>query len=170
EEIILRLDKMVAGSISSEVESPVEAKRLWNAFVKDGHNLLPKQIPELFSSITFIQGDGGIGSIKQINFTPANKDFSFVKERIEEVDEEKLVYRYSHIEAGMLGKKLASAQYEFKYTPKPSGGCVCTAVFHYDSLPGVPRDEAKVKEIKESTSVLFKKVEAYLLANPSLYC
>ncbi|KAH9306667.1 hypothetical protein KI387_011072, partial [Taxus chinensis] len=143
---------MVSGSITNELESPLEAQRVWNAFVKDGHNLLPKQVPEVFSSITFIQGDGGVGSIKQINFTDANPDFSFVKELVEEVDEEKFVYRYSHVEGGMLGKKLVSAKYEFKYTPKPEGGCVCSSVFHYETLPGVPHDESKVQEIKEKTT------------------
>ncbi|KAH9305713.1 hypothetical protein KI387_010117 [Taxus chinensis] len=160
---------MVAGSISHEIESPVEAKRLWNAFVKDGHNLLPKQVPEIFSSITLLEGDGGVGSIRQINFTPANEEFSYVKERVDEADEEKLVYRYSHVEGGMLGKKLASAKYEFKYTPKPNGGTVCSSVFYYDSLPGVPNDEAKIKEIKEMGTALFKKIDDYLIANPAAY-
>ncbi|GLJ10568.1 hypothetical protein SUGI_0130880 [Cryptomeria japonica] len=161
---------MVVGSISHEIESPLEAKRLWNAFVKDGHNLLPKQAPELFASITFLQGEGSVGGIKQINFTPANKDFSYVKEKVEEVDEEKLVYRYSHVEGGLLGKKVSSATYEFKYTPKAEGGCICSYVVHFDSLPGVPQDDEKVKEIKDMSTALFKKIEAYLLANPNLYC
>ncbi|XP_057844251.1 pathogenesis-related protein 1 [Cryptomeria japonica] len=161
---------MVVGSIRHEIESAVEAKRLWNAFVKDGHNLLPKQIPELFSSITLLQGEGGVGTIKKINFTPVNKDFSYVKERVEELDEENFVYRSTHVEGGTLGKKLASASYEFKYTPKAEGGCLCSSVFHYDSLPGVMQNESKVQEIKCAGTALFKKIESYLLANPTMYC
>ncbi|KAH9328836.1 hypothetical protein KI387_000944 [Taxus chinensis] len=161
---------MVSGSIIFEVETPLEAQRVWNAFVKDGHNLLPKQVPEVSSSITFIQGDGGVGSIRQINFTDAAEpELSFVKELVEEVDEEKFVYRYSHVEGGMFGKILASAKYEVKYTPKAEGGCVCSYVFHYETLPGVPHDESKEQGIKDKTTGLFKKVEAYLLANPTLY-
>ncbi|GLJ10572.1 hypothetical protein SUGI_0130930 [Cryptomeria japonica] len=131
---------MVVGSISHEIESPLEAKRLWNAFVKDGHNLLPKQVPELFKSVTFLQGEVVVGSIKQINFTPANKDFSYVKEKVDEVNEEKV------------------EEVDFSY------------VVHFDSLPGVPQDEEKVKEIKEMSTALFEKIEAYLIANPNLYC
>ncbi|KAH9324873.1 hypothetical protein KI387_005051, partial [Taxus chinensis] len=126
---------MVSGSISFEVETPLEAQRVWNAFVKDGHNLLPKQVPEVPSSITFIQGDGGVGSIKHHIYS--NQEFSFVKELVEEVDEEKFVYRYSHVEGGMFEKTLASAKFEVKYTPKAEGGCVCSYVFHYETLPGV---------------------------------
>ena len=59
---------MVAGSYSIERESPVEVKRLWNATL-DTHNLLPKIAPEIISSITLLQGDGGVGTIRQVNFT-----------------------------------------------------------------------------------------------------
>ncbi|GLJ45585.1 hypothetical protein SUGI_0959610 [Cryptomeria japonica] len=45
---------MVAGSFSNEMESPVEAKRLWKATV-DSHNLLPKQAPGLISGITLFK-------------------------------------------------------------------------------------------------------------------
>ncbi|GLJ10575.1 hypothetical protein SUGI_0130960 [Cryptomeria japonica] len=161
---------MVVGSITHQIESPLEAKRLWNAFVKDGHNLMPRQAPEIFSSITLLYGDGGLGTIRQINLTPANKDFSYVKERVEEVDEEKLVYRYSHVEGGLLGKRLASNSYEFKYIPKAGGGCICSYVIHFDTLPGIPPEEGKAKEIKQTSTALFRKIEAYLLANPNLYC
>ncbi|GLJ10573.1 hypothetical protein SUGI_0130940 [Cryptomeria japonica] len=150
---------MVVVSISHDIETPLEAKTLWNAFVKDGHNLLPKQAPELFASVTFLQGEGGVGSIKQINFTPANKDFSYGKEEVEEVEEEKLLYRFSHVEGGLIGKKVSSATYEYKYTPKAGGGGICSSVVvNFDSLPGVPEDEEKVKEIKEITnSLVFAK-------------
>jgi hypothetical protein len=62
---------MVAGSYTIEVESPVEAKRLWNS-TKDIHNFMPKQVPALVSSITLLEGDGGVGTIRQVNFTEGN--------------------------------------------------------------------------------------------------
>ncbi|GLJ16185.1 hypothetical protein SUGI_0270360 [Cryptomeria japonica] len=156
--------------------STVEAKRLWNAFVKDAHNLLPKLAPQIFSRITLLQGDGGVGTIRQINFTMGNKNFRYVVERVEEMDEEKFVYCYSHVEGGVLGKKLASAKYEFKFRPEGDGGdggdggCICSCVFHYESLPGVQQDQGKVQQIKNMSTALFNKIEAYLLANPALYC
>ena len=60
---------MVSGTAITEEVSQVEARRLWNAIAKDSHNLLPKVFPEIFASVTFLQGDGGVGTIKQINFT-----------------------------------------------------------------------------------------------------
>ncbi|KAH9307749.1 hypothetical protein KI387_035660, partial [Taxus chinensis] len=60
---------MVTERVTVQIESSVEAKRLWNALVVDGPNLLAKQLPEICSGVTFLHGDGGVGSIKQINFS-----------------------------------------------------------------------------------------------------
>ncbi|XP_057863811.1 major strawberry allergen Fra a 1.06 [Cryptomeria japonica] len=160
---------MVAGSFSIEIESPVEAKRLWKAIL-DTHNLLPKQAPGLISGITLVQGDGGVGTIRHVNFTAANKDFSSVKEKVDLIDEANMVYCFSHVEGGLLGKKVASISYKVKFIPKVGGGSITTYTCDFDSLPGVPHDEAKIEEIKADTTGLFKQVEEYLIANPTLYC
>jgi len=161
---------MVAGTAIAEAVCQVDAKRIWNAMVKDGNNLFPIVMPEIFASVTLLQGNGGVGTIKQLNFTPANKDFSFLKERVDEIDEEKMVYKYTTIEGGLLGKKLSSACFEVKLVPKKEGGCVATLICNYETLPGTPIDEGKAKEIKERSIGLLKKIEQYLLSNPNLYC
>ncbi|WP_207658021.1 hypothetical protein, partial [Clostridioides difficile] len=86
------------------------------------------------------------------------------------VDEANLVYGFSHVEGGALGTKLASASYKVKYSPKAGGGSIVTYTCNFDSLPGVPHDEAKIEEIKTNSTGLFKLVEEYLIANPTLYC
>eukprot|EP00253_Pinus_taeda_P013540 PITA_13540 len=161
---------MVSGTATSEDLTEVEARRLWNALVKDSHNLLPKIFPDFFSSITFLQGDGGVGTIKQLNFTPANKDFSYAKERVDEMDEEKMVFKYTTIEGGLLGKKLSASNFELKIVPRKEGGCVVTWICNYETLPGAPVDEGKAQEMKEQSNAMFKKIEQYLLSNPTLYC
>ena len=62
---------MVSGSTTTERVSQVEAKRVWNATVKDSHNFFPKVVPEIFSSVSCLEGDGGVGTIKQFNFNQA---------------------------------------------------------------------------------------------------
>ncbi|GLJ45763.1 hypothetical protein SUGI_0963000 [Cryptomeria japonica] len=160
---------MVAGSFTVEVESSVEPKRLWNATVNDSHNLLPKQAPGIIAAVTILQGDGGVGTIRQVDFTPANKDFSYVKERVDQVDEDNLVFSFSHVEGGVLGTKLASANHHMKFSPKAGGGSIATFTVSYDSLPGVLLDESKLQEFKANSIGLFRLVEQYLLANPTLY-
>nr|ABK25903.1 unknown [Picea sitchensis] len=161
---------MVSGTAITEDVCQVEARRLWNAMSKDSHNLLPKVLPEIFASVTLLQGDGGVGTIKQLNFTPANKDFSFVKERVDEIDEEKMVYKYTTIEGGSLGEKVSAASFEVKFVPRKEGGCVASWICNYETLPGAQLDEGKVKEIKENSIAMLKKIEQYLLSNPNLYC
>eukprot|EP00253_Pinus_taeda_P009067 PITA_09067 len=161
---------MVSGTATSEDLSEVEARRLWNALVKDSHNLLPKIFPDFFSSVTFLQGDGGVGTNKQLNFTPANKDFSYAKERVDEMDEEKMVFKYTTIEGGLLGKKLSASNFELKIVPRKEGGCVVTWICNYETLPGAAVDEGKAQDMKEQSNAMFKKIEQYLFSNPTLYC
>lgn len=54
--------------LSQEFTSPVDAARLFKALIIDSHNLIPKLMPQAIKSIEIIQGDGGAGTIKQINF------------------------------------------------------------------------------------------------------
>eukprot|EP00253_Pinus_taeda_P024155 PITA_24155 len=162
---------MASGTTTAERASQVEAKRLWNAMVKDNHNFLPKVLPHIFSSVTILEGDGGVGTIKQFNFTPqAVKEFSYVKERVDEIDEDKLVYKYTVIEGGPLGNKLIALTYEMQFVAKEGGGCVTSRTSNYETIPGAQFDEAKIKEVKENMIAMFEKIELYLLSNPNVYC
>lgn len=61
---------MVSGTILAEHTSAVPADRLWKASFCDGHNLIPKLLPGIISSIDILEGDGaGVGSVKKFNFT-----------------------------------------------------------------------------------------------------
>ena len=81
-----------------------------------------------------------------------------------------MVYGFSHIEGGAIGKQVAYTKFKIKITPKAGGGSISTTTCSYDTLPGVPFDEAKVEEIKAGSIALFRMLEGTLIANPSLYC
>ena len=51
-----------------EFASPVPPQRMFKALILDSHNLLHKLMPQAIQSIDILQGDGGAGTIKQINF------------------------------------------------------------------------------------------------------
>ena len=90
-----------------------------------------------------------------------------MKERVDEIDEEKMVYKYTTIEGG---KKLSAASFEVKIVPRKEGGCVVSWISNYETLPGTELNEARIQEIKENSNAMFKKIEHYLLSNPNLYC
>ena len=48
--------------------SSIPPARIFKASIIDSHNLMLKLLPDAIKSISFIKGDGGAGSIKEINF------------------------------------------------------------------------------------------------------
>ena len=56
-------------SWTHEIESSVAAPRLFRAGVMDWHTLAPKLAPHIVASAHPVNGEGGIGSVRQFNFT-----------------------------------------------------------------------------------------------------
>lgn len=55
-------------SYTHEFKTPVAPAKMFKALILDSHNLIPKIAPRGIKNIVFIEGEGGIGSIKQTNF------------------------------------------------------------------------------------------------------
>nr|XP_010911543.1 pathogenesis-related protein 1 [Elaeis guineensis] len=149
-----------------EIESPAPAARLFKA-VLDWHNLAPKLLPNIVASAVGVQGDGSVGSVRQLNFTSA-MPFGYVKERLDFVDFDKFEFKQSLVEGGDLGKKIESASSQFKFEQTRKGGCVCKVVTTYKPLPGVENKD-EVAKGKEAVTGTIKAAEAYLLDNPGAY-
>ncbi|RWR79583.1 major pollen allergen Bet v 1-F/I [Cinnamomum micranthum f. kanehirae] len=166
---------MVAGSVSNEVLSQVAPERLWKAIVKDSPSLMPKLLPELVSSIVILEGDGGVGTIRQSNFTSGNtlyigrisiSRFGF---NLGPTSRMQLMINYSVIEGGLIGKKVKSTSFELKFEPATDGGSVCKLNAEFESMEdGLPTEEV-TKEIMGGMTGMFKAIEGYLLANPEAY-
>ena len=94
--------------------------------------------------------------------------FSYVKERLDFLDLDKLECKQSLVEGGDIGTKIESASSHFKLETSSNGGCVCKVVATYKLLPGVEvKDE--ITKAKETMMGIFKAAEACLLANPTAY-
>ena len=52
-----------------EFVCPISAARMFTALIVDSKNLIPKLLPQFIASVDVIQGNGGSGSIEQVNFT-----------------------------------------------------------------------------------------------------
>ena len=55
-----------------EVATTIPAAKMFKAFVLDGSTLIAKILPQAIKSIDILEGDGGAGTIKQINFGEGN--------------------------------------------------------------------------------------------------
>ena len=56
-------------SFAEEFPCPIAPSRIFKALVVDAKNLMPKLLPQFIASVDVIQGDGGAGTIEQVNFT-----------------------------------------------------------------------------------------------------
>ena len=91
-----------------------------------------------------------------------------VTHRIDGLDKENFTYSYSIIEGGALDV-FESISYHIKIVASPDGGCICKNRSIYKPKGDAQVSEEEIKAGKERASGIFKKVEAYLLANPDAY-
>ncbi|KAG7967246.1 hypothetical protein I3843_08G089900 [Carya illinoinensis] len=154
-------------TFTQEFTTSIAPAKLFKALILDSHNLVPKLLPQSIKSIEFIEGDGGVGSIKQTNF-PEGSHFKYLKHNIDELDVDNNVCKYSLIEGDVLGDKLESISYEVKFEASGSSG-VCKMTSHYHTKGEFVIKEEEIKEGKDKALGLYKVVEEYLLANPDVY-
>ncbi|KAI3469648.1 hypothetical protein Pfo_026311 [Paulownia fortunei] len=152
---------------SDEHTSPIPPARIFKASIVDSHNLIPKLMPQAIKSIEIIQGNGGAGSIKQINF--AQGSFDSLKYQIDELDEGTYTYNYTLIEGDALIDKLEKISYEVKVEPTPEGGSISKVTSKYYTKGDFMLKEEDIKAGKERVLAMYKVVEVYLLQNPDAY-
>lgn len=56
-------------TFTEEINSPITPIRLFKALIMDSKSLIPKLLPQFVENVVLLQGDGGAGSIEQVNFT-----------------------------------------------------------------------------------------------------
>ncbi|XP_030463072.1 major allergen Pru ar 1-like [Syzygium oleosum] len=155
-------------TFTQEFATPIAPSRMFKALILDSHNLIPKIAPQGIKSIEFIEGDGGVGSIKQTNFADGGH-LKCLKHKIDALDSDNLVCKYSLIEGGAIFDKIESVVYEVKFEASSNGGCICKMSSEYHTKTGVELKEEDIKQGKEKAMGLYKVVEEYLLANPDVY-
>ncbi|GLT32558.1 hypothetical protein SLA2020_072170 [Shorea laevis] len=153
---------------SDEYTSSIPPARLFKAVILDSHNLIPKLVPQLIKSIELTEGDGGAGSIRQINFAEGSQ-IKYVKNRIDELDEKNFLYKYSLIEGGELLHKLEKITYEVKFESTPEGGSKHKMTSTYCTKGDIVLTEEEIKAGKQRVLGVYKVVEGYLLQNPDAY-
>ncbi|KAH1096552.1 hypothetical protein J1N35_013473 [Gossypium stocksii] len=152
----------------SEVITAIPPAKMFKACIVDGDTLIPKIVPQAFKTVEYIEGNGEPGSIKKVTFGDGSQ-FNYMKEKVEALDKDKLVYRYSVIEGDALMNKLEKITYETKLEASPGGGSICKTSSKYYTIGDFEITEEGIKAGKEKALQIFKAVEAYLLANPDQY-
>uniref|UniRef100_A0A5B7CCJ2 Putative major allergen Pru ar 1-like n=1 Tax=Davidia involucrata TaxID=16924 RepID=A0A5B7CCJ2_DAVIN len=155
-------------TVTEEYTSPIPPARIFKALILDSDTLIPKLMPHAIKSIEVIQGDGGAGSIKQINFTEGSA-FNSVKHQIDELNEETCMFNYTLIEGDALKGNLEKISYEVKFVASPDGGTISKMTSKYYTVGDVVISEEEIKAGKEKAMGMYKVVENYLIQNPDAY-
>lgn len=148
-----------------EITSSVPAARMFEAIVLDSDNLIPKIMPRVIESVEILEGNGGAGTIKLVNFGE-DSQFKSVKYHVDAVDTENFTQSYSILEGEVLMGIFESIIYHIEILANADGGCICKSRSIYNTKGDVQISEEKIKEGKEKTMAMFVAIEAYLQANP----
>ncbi|GMN63420.1 hypothetical protein TIFTF001_032486 [Ficus carica] len=151
-----------------EFTSTIPPARLFKAFLLDGDNIIPKIAPQAVKHVEILEGDGGPGTIKKVSLGEGNK-FTYVKQRVDKVDQDNFAYGHSLIEGDVLMGKIEKISTETKLVASPDGGSIVKATTTYYTIGDVEIDEKHVRVGKEKAAGLLKIVEGYLHANPDAY-
>ncbi|XP_051129916.1 pathogenesis-related protein STH-2-like [Andrographis paniculata] len=141
-----------------EVKLGVAAKRIFKAVTSESYNIIPKANAHV-KNVDILQGDGGVGSIRQVNF----HDGFYIKNRIETIDTENKINKFAIIEGGGLGDKFDLIVHTHKFEDSSDGGCVVKIVVEYHSKGDA---EVTQEDIKDEDPKFLKIIEKYLIANP----
>ncbi|KAI5076526.1 hypothetical protein GOP47_0008591 [Adiantum capillus-veneris] len=156
---IRRMATAVARSMAAAIELKVPATTLWDTIKNP--EVVPKLMPEYVSSCEYLEGDGGVGSIRLMKFGPAVAHFvTFSKERIDAVDDSSKKLAYSVFEGELMNYfKSYKVSVELVQGVEDKG-CTLNWSLEYEPInPDMPPPEIS----KEGAISTFKAVEAYLL-------
>ena len=92
-----------------------------------------------------------------------------LKHKIDTLDCDNLVCKYTLIEGDVIFDKIEFVVYEVKFEASSNGGCVCKMSSEYHAKAGVELKQEDIKQGKEKAMGLYKVVEEYLSANPDAY-
>ncbi|KAG5555183.1 hypothetical protein RHGRI_012652 [Rhododendron griersonianum] len=141
------------GVITDDMEVPcsIAPARVFKASVLDADTLIPKIVPQAMKSVETLEGDGYA--------------YKTLKHRVDAIDKENFTYSSSVIDGAELMDKFESISYHTKIVPGPDGGSLYKIRSIYQTKGDAQVTEEEIKSGKEAASVLFKAVEAYLVAN-----
>ncbi|XP_059632771.1 pathogenesis-related protein STH-21-like [Cornus florida] len=154
--------------ISQTFKTQVTPSRMFKALILDSHNLCPKLMFSSIKSIEYLQGNGEVGSIKQMNFTEASP-LRYVKHRIDALDNENFMCKYTLFEGDAFLEKLESVSYEVKFERYGYSGCICKLSSEYRPKENVEIKEEDIELGKDRAIGMYEVVEAYLMAHPHAY-
>ncbi|WOH07319.1 hypothetical protein DCAR_0726749 [Daucus carota subsp. sativus] len=146
-----------------EITSSVSAEKMFQGLVIDMYSILAKVAPGAYKHVETI-GDGGAGTIKHITL-PDGAPITTMTVRTDAIDKKARTLDYSAIGGDILMGFLDKIENHVVVVPNADGGSTTTttAIYHTKGDAVVP--EENIKYADQQNTLLFKVVEAYVIAN-----
>ncbi|KAK4421618.1 Major strawberry allergen Fra a 1.06 [Sesamum alatum] len=145
-------------SFFQELKTTVSPSRLFKALITDSQEVVPKFMPHSIKSIETVEGADsvGVGCIRQTNFPD-------VKHRIDVIDAENNVCKYTLIEGDGHPDKLEKIFFKMKFKASEDGGCVVKLTSEYQTKGDAELNDYEIKAGKEQAVGLYKACEEPIL-------
>ncbi|KAK4421620.1 Pathogenesis-related protein STH-2 [Sesamum alatum] len=152
-------------SFFHELKTKISPSRFFKALIIESPEHAPK-FNKSVKSVEVVAGHGvTAGCVLQTNFHDG-LPFTYAKHRVDEIDTENYVCKYTLIEGDILGDKLEKINYELKVEGSADGGCVIKSKTDLHVKAGVELSDEEIKAGKDEASNIFNACEQYLSANP----
>ncbi|KAL1806712.1 hypothetical protein DCAR_0832544 [Daucus carota subsp. sativus] len=146
------------------IASPVPAAKLFKGICLDIDTLLPQVLPGAIKGAEILEGDGGAGTVKLVTLGDASP-YKTMKQKTEAIDKEAFTFSYSIIDGDILLGYIDSITTEFTFTPTADGGCTAKSVSTFNTKGDAVVPEENINFANEQNGIIFKAIEAYLIAN-----
>ncbi|XP_061340621.1 norbelladine synthase-like [Gastrolobium bilobum] len=91
------------GQLEHELELHVPASEAWDLFGGLGiGKLVEQELPQMFQKVEVIEGDGGLGTVLKLTFSPGMPGPACYKKKFTKIDNEKRIKETEVIEGGYL--------------------------------------------------------------------
>ncbi|KAK3022727.1 hypothetical protein RJ639_046394 [Escallonia herrerae] len=117
------------GVLSSEVTVNVPAREAWDLY--GTLKLMDVVIPEFFSKIDVLEGDGEVGTILKLFFNPGALFYAF-EETIVTIDEKKMIKETDASKGGYLDMGFNLYRIRYDVIPKSRHSCITRVTLEYD--------------------------------------
>ncbi|KAK4478240.1 hypothetical protein RD792_017523 [Penstemon davidsonii] len=155
-------------SFFHEIKSKVSPSRLFKALVTESPEVGPKFMSQYVKSVEIVEGHGVTpGCVIKTNFHDGAPS-KYMKHRIDAVDTENYLCKYTLIEGDALGDKLEKVCSVLKFEGTDDGGCTIKVTNDYHAKGDLEVNDDEIKKGKDETIGLYKACEDYLTANPSV--
>ncbi|XP_076936263.1 root allergen protein-like [Bidens hawaiensis] len=156
-------------AVSTEVEisNSFPADKLFKV-IANFHTLAPKVLPEVYKSITIVEGDGGPGTIQSHVYGDA-LPYTTSKQKIDAVDLSNLSVDYTVFEGDILSDYLDSIVHHIKISPTAEGGAMYKHTTVFNCKGEKKPTEELLNQTNEGYKKSFKAFEAYVAANAEAF-